>query len=86
MIHALEGELTRDTCSHQLELAYNAIDQGAREIDLSQVERVDSTALAYWLALQRWSGEHDIVLSWSGLPQQMLSIAELVGIDSLISP
>lgn len=86
MIHSLEGELTRDTCSHQLGLAYDAVDQGARQIDLSQVERVDSTALAYWLALQRWSGERNIELSWSGLPQQMLSIAELVGIDSLISP
>lgn len=84
MIHIVEGELTRDTCSHQISLAHLALERGAREIDLSEVERVDSTALAYWMSLQRWSQARDIELSWSGLPQQMLSIAQLVGVDELI--
>ena len=84
MIHKVEGELTRDTCTHQIDLAHLAVERGARKIDLSEVERVDSTALAYWMALQRWSQARDIELSWSGLPQQMLSIAQLVGVDEMI--
>lgn len=84
MIHKVEGELTRDTCTHQIGLAHIAIERGAREIDLSEVERVDSTALAYWTSLQRWSRARDIELGWSGLPRQMLSIAQLVGVDELI--
>lgn len=84
MIYKVEGELTRDTCTHQIDLAHIAIERGVREIDLSGVERVDSTALAYWMSLQRWSRARDIELSWSGLPQQMLSIAQLVGVDELI--
>jgi len=36
------------------------------------------------LSLQRWSRTQNIELRWSGLPDQMLSIAELVGVDDLI--
>lgn len=85
MTYTPQGTLMRDSCTHQLDLAHIAIGEGARLIDLSKIERVDSTALAYWLALQRWSAERDIELEWSGLPDQMLSIAELVGIDELIA-
>ena len=86
MSYTPDGTLMRDSCMHQIELARIAIEGGAREINLEKIERLDSTALAYWLSLQRWSSEHDIELSWSGLPDQMLSIAELVGIDDLIQP
>lgn len=85
MIYTPQGTLMRDTCTHQLDLAHIAISEGARQIDLSKIERVDSTALAYWLSLQRWSAQQSIELIWSGLPDQMLSIAELVGVDELIS-
>ena len=84
MIFTPDGTLLRDTCMHQIELARIAIEDGAREINLSKIERVDSTALAYWLSLQRWSRTQNIELRWSGLPDQMLSIAELVGVDDLI--
>lgn len=84
MIHRVEGELTRQTCSHQIEVAQIAIESGARQMDLSQVERVDSTALAYWFALRRFSSSRAIELNWSGYPQQMLSIAQLVGVAELI--
>lgn len=84
MIHRVAGELTRQTCTHQVELAREAVDAGAREIDLAKVERVDSTSLAFWLELERWSASRDVKLSWSGLPKQMLSIAQLVGMDALI--
>lgn len=84
MSYQLEGELTRDTCTHQLEVVKNAVEAGARAIDLSAVTRVDSTALAFWMALERWSRLQSIDLSWSGLPEQMVSIAQLVGVDELI--
>lgn len=84
MTYTPEGTLLRDSCMHQIELAQIAIEGGAREISLVKIERVDSTALAYWLSLQRWSRDRDIELRWSELPDQMLSIAELVGVDDLI--
>jgi len=84
MIFTPQGTLMRDSCTHQLDLAQIAIGEGARQIDLSRIERVDSTALAYWLSLERWATERNIELEWSGLPAQMLSIAELVGVDAMI--
>jgi len=84
LIYRVDGELTRETCTHQLRLAREAVDAGAREMDLEKIERVDSTSLAFWLELERWSASRDVKLKWSGLPKQMLSIAQLVGMDTLI--
>lgn|GEM_PF-2108226 len=85
MIFKPQGELTREFCMQQIELARTAVVQGARQIDLSDVVRVDSTAIAFWLDMRRWSADRQIDLSLINAPDQLLSIAELVGVESLIA-
>lgn len=85
MIFKPEGKLTREFCTHQIELARSAVNKGATQIDLSKVERVDSTAIAYWLDLRRWSMTKQIDLSLINVPDQLLSIAELVGVEDLLN-
>lgn len=80
------GGLDRHSVVAQLEQARFAIAQGARELDLQAVSSVDSCALTFWLALQRDATAAGYQLHWHHLPEQMLSIAKLVGIDALMAP
>lgn len=73
----LEGELTRVTYNDQLQRVLSAIESGISHIDLSSVAPVDSASVALWVAVQRVNPS----IGWLGFPEQMLSIAELVGVD-----
>ena len=73
----LTGELTRLTYNEQLSHVRSSISSGVTHIDMASVAPVDSCSIALWVAIQRI----DPSIKWTGFPEQMLSIAELVGVD-----
>lgn len=82
----IEGALNRHTVVKQLDKARGAIESGSAGFDLAGVTEVDSTALAFWIELQRFAGQQSsAALVWSNLPEQMKSIAQLVGLETIIN-
>ena len=73
----LQGDLTRVSYTHQLSLLESAAKQGCQILDLSEVGAIDSTAVALWVESRRRFKS----LRWVNLPGQMVTIAELVGVD-----
>lgn len=75
-VFKVQGELTRNSFNQMVEQLDAAITAGASTIDLSNVTRVDSCAVALWVEIQRTHSN----LEWVNLPAQMETIAELVGV------
>lgn len=54
---------------------------GTCQVDLSAVGRVDSSALSLWLCCQRFAKSRDLTLDLVNVPDDLRSIAQLVGLD-----
>lgn len=54
-------------------------------LDFSGVTRVDSSVLALWLSCCRLAARRGINLRASGIPHDMESIADLVGLDGVLA-
>ena len=67
---------TRDTVLDQVVKCTNRC-----VLDFKKVGRVDSTALSLWLCCMRSARENNISLEVCNIPDDMLSIAKLVGIE-----
>jgi len=52
-------------------------------VDFSGVSSVDSAALSLWLCCQREAQRNGVTLEARGVPKELMSIARLVGLDSL---
>lgn len=76
-VYKLQGELTRNTYNKVVEQLNHAIADGATLIDLSDVTKVDSCAVALWVEVKRSVAN----VEWINLPAQMDTIADLVGVD-----
>ncbi|KEA63253.1 hypothetical protein ADIMK_2777 [Marinobacterium lacunae] len=59
--------------------------EGSCQLDLGGVTRVDSSALALWLAGCRKARRDGIELSIANLPADLKAIADLVGLDGALS-
>lgn len=55
-------------------------------IDLSQLGRSDSAALAVFVGWKRWAREHGRRLSYLGAPPDLVALARLSGIADLFAP
>lgn len=84
-ILSISGTITRETVVEQLEHVSKKLVSNTRTVDLSGVTMVDSTALAFWVEVERRAKQLALPqLSWTGVPDQMLSIAKLVGMEAMI--
>lgn len=84
-ILSISGTITRETVVEQLERVNEMLSSSTRTVDLSGVTTVDSTALAFWVEVERRAVQLELSqLSWTGIPEQMISIAKLVGMDAMI--
>ncbi|GGB83539.1 hypothetical protein GCM10011352_06730 [Marinobacterium zhoushanense] len=54
------------------------------QLDFSQVTRVDSSALALWLACCRLAARNSLELSAINIPSDLDAIADLVGLDGAL--
>lgn len=83
----VEGDLLFSTVVAKQEAILNQLrnSSGACRLDFSKVGRVDSSALSLWLCFKRYAESRSIKLEVVNLPDDMLSIAKLVGIDEQLS-
>ncbi len=83
---AIEGELKFSGIARlrkQVETKLSGL-QGEVVIDFAAVTAVDSSALSFWLCCQRFAGPRAIKLVAINAPEELLGIAELVGLDGEI--
>ncbi|GGO82885.1 hypothetical protein GCM10011348_25280 [Marinobacterium nitratireducens] len=52
-------------------------------VDFAAVKSVDSSALSLWLCCQREAQRHGVTLEARRVPEELMSIARLVGLESL---
>ncbi len=84
---AIEGDLLFSTVVAKQEAILNQLRSlsGSCRLVFYQVGRVDSSALSLWLCFKRYAESRSINLEVVNLPDDMLSIAKLVGIDEQLS-
>jgi len=79
----LEGDLVFGNVMSIRQRIERQIVAGVKEvrIDLSEVGRVDSSALSLWLCFQRRADEFGLKLIAENVPAELKSIAQLVGLE-----
>ncbi len=76
--------LTFDTAKGVLDTGLRAIAAGQQVIDLAQVSRVDSSAVAVLLGWQRAARERSAVLRIINPPASLTSLVTLYGVTDLL--
>ena len=80
-----EDQITTVNATQLLEQGVAAIRGGDAVVDLSQVARVDSSAVALLLAFKREAVERNIALQFQAMPKALASLASLYGVDTLLT-
>lgn len=80
------GALTMDTAAEHVANGRAMAAAGDLEVDLSGVSGFDSAALALVLDWMRESAAHGRKLTLTSIPPELRSLAELYGVDDLLSP
>lgn len=81
---AITGDLTQDTVMSALQQCTNLLTKKELHIDFSQVKRCDSASVAFLTALLREGKQKQIDLHFQHLPEQMLQIARVSGLESIL--
>ena len=82
----LQGELGFDSVSAVLQHAgANMLVSGRLEVDLNGVSRADSAGLALLVEWLRESEKAGNEIAFINVPQQLLSIARVCGLDEILS-
>jgi phospholipid transport system transporter-binding protein len=77
--------LTVNNAKTALEAGLQAIKSGQTEIDLAQLTAVDSAAVATLLAWQRAAQAQGRTLTFTNLPSNLQSLAQLYGVADLLN-
>ncbi|MEW6119443.1 MAG: STAS domain-containing protein [Pseudomonadota bacterium] len=77
----ISGDVTVDTVGGLLRDLQPHLASGIRQLDFSEVERVDSAALALIFGARR---QCDAGLACTGLPASFVTLAELYGVAELL--
>lgn len=80
----VSGRLTMETVSALFDATLEPDAKGALEVDLSQVEAVDSAAVSLLLSWLRRSQRSSVALCFSNAPENLLSLARLYGVAELL--
>lgn len=82
----LSGELSMSTVPELLKQdCFQPAAEGEIRIDLQAVQRADSAGVALLIEWQRAAHQQQRSISFHGIPAQMLAIAQLSGVDELLS-
>jgi len=81
----LAGPLTLHTVRALYDQGLRAQGQSHLEVDLSQVETVDSAAVSLMLVWLREAQQHEVSLQFNNVPENLLSLARLYGVADLLS-
>jgi phospholipid transport system transporter-binding protein len=80
----LQGHLNMDTVPALFATGLRRLEQQDLLVDFSGVETVDSAAVSMLLGWERAAQRTERVLSVIGLPEDLLSLARLYGVDKLL--
>jgi len=80
----VEGNLTLDVIPELFEEGLAHLGEGALRVDFSQVETVDSSAVSMLLGWARAAQQGQSELSVTGLPDDLLSLAHLYGVEEFL--
>ena len=80
----LAGGVTIGTVPGLVDAISEHLSQGAKQVDLSKVTEVDSSAVALLLEWQRQAAGHGTTLNWTGVPAALQNLANLYGVQELL--
>ena len=80
----LSGPMTLQTVKALFEHGLKAAPGAAVEIDLAQVEAVDSSAVSLLLAWLREARRNKLTLTFTHIPDNLTSLARLYGVAELL--
>jgi phospholipid transport system transporter-binding protein len=80
----VSGRLTMETVGALYHAALQPDGDGTLEVDLAQVEAADSAAVSLLLCWLRRAQHDGTALSFSNIPDNLLSLARLYGIAELL--
>ena len=80
----LSGPVTLANVARVLEEGRQHLDEGVRQVDLSEITEMDSALLALLLAWLRDARARQSEISFVNLPDSLQTIARLYGVDSLL--
>jgi phospholipid transport system transporter-binding protein len=80
----LSGQLTLDTVKSLYDQGLQPNGKSALTVDLSQVDSVDSSAVSLLLAWLREAQRNNVNLSFSHVPDNLLSLASLYGVADML--
>ena len=78
------GELTSANAGPVLAAAAALNLPGSGEVDLTDVEGIDSAAVAVMLALKRRAADEGRPLRFVGIPAALASLADLYGVEEIL--
>lgn len=80
----LDGVVTIGTVPDLVDAISEHLAKGAKQVDLSRVTEVDSSAVALLLEWQRQATGRGATLSWTGVPAALKNLANLYGVQELL--
>lgn len=80
----VSGRLTMETVAALYDAGLQPDGDGALVIDLAQVEAVDSAAISLLLSWLRRAQQQRVALSFSNMPENLLSLARLYDVAELL--
>ncbi len=80
----VSGALTMETVAALRDLDVSVDETSALVIDLAKVETVDSAAVGLLLAWLRQAQERGVTLSYTNLPANLTSLAQMYGVAELL--
>ena len=80
----VSGPMTMDTAARLLEASRTLPLPAAGLVDLERVDRADSAGVSVLLAWRRRAIVDSKPIRFAGMPQNMLSLAELYGVEEML--
>jgi len=80
----VSGDLTMDTVAALFDTSLKAESGAALEIDLAQVETLDSAAVGLLLSWLRRAQSNNLAISFANVPDNLMSLARLYGVAELL--
>jgi phospholipid transport system transporter-binding protein len=81
----LSGPVTLSNVARVLEEGRQHLEEGVRQVDLSEITEMDSSLLALLVSWLREARNHKREIAFINLPESLQTIARLYGVDELLS-
>lgn len=81
----IKGELTRQSISGKQQKYFAKICKSSKQdVDLSGINKIDTAGLAWLIALFEYAGKKQIQLNYSQPPMELVKLAKLSQVESLL--